>query len=131
MVSEVKKYTILVVEDEVSMLKALRGKLLDEGFGVLEAKNGEEGLLHASISHPDLILLDLIMPVMDGVTMLKKLRAGDGWGKTVPVIILTNLTMAEGKKDEDVVEDEFTHYLVKTDWKINDIVKKTREVLGL
>ncbi len=99
-------------------------------FGLLEAKDGEEGLAIALREHPDLILLDLMMPKMDGMTMLKKVRA-DEWGRGVPVIILTNLNAT----DEHLVEDMITHkplkYLIKSDWKIHDIVAEVNQALGL
>jgi len=119
--------TILIVEDEPALCEALRDKLLREGFTVLAAKDGKEGLEIALIDHPDLILLDIIMPVMDGMTMLNKLRA-DPWGKGALVIILTNLSDA---KDPLVL---FPHrsldYLVKSDWKIEDLTAKVKERLG-
>jgi len=113
-----ERKTILVVEDESLLLNALCDKLTREGFAVLEAKNGKEGLEVALRKHPDLILLDIIMPVMDGMTMLKKLRE-DTWGKDVKVIILTNLSevsVAHGSYD----------YLVKSDWKIEDVAARVR-----
>ncbi|OHA67077.1 MAG: hypothetical protein A3C82_02370 [Candidatus Wildermuthbacteria bacterium RIFCSPHIGHO2_02_FULL_47_12] len=119
--------TILIVEDEISLLHALRDKLAREGFAVLEAKNGKEGLGIALREHPDLILLDIIMPVMDGITMLKKLRH-DLWGVQAAVMILTNLSDAEDvlmRSDKDPLD-----YLVKTDWKLEDVAAKVKEVLG-
>lgn len=124
-----KGKTILLVEDEVTLLSALRDKFSREGFTIFEAKNGQEGLNSAFANHPDLILLDIIMPVMDGMTVLKKLRAGDQWGKTVPVIILTNLN--EGKKVSESLAYGTDEYLVKSDWKIEDIVKKVKEKLKI
>jgi len=117
---------ILIVEDEVTLRNALRDKLTHEGFGVLEAKDGEEGLEVALRDHPDLILLDIIMPKMDGMTVLKKLRE-DTWGKTVKVIILTNLS-SDVKIGEAVILGSF-EYLIKTDWKIEDVITKVRETL--
>ena len=117
--------TILIVEDEVSLLNALRDKLTRENFAVLEAKNGEEGLEIALREHPDLILLDLIMPVMDGMTMLKKLRH-DSWGTKVSVIILTNLSDAEGSLMRSIGSLD---YIVKSNWKLEDVVAKVRERL--
>lgn len=119
---------ILIVEDELSLRNALRDKLLSENFAVLEAKNGEKGLAVALREHPDLILLDIIMPVMDGISMLKKLR-GDEWGKDAPVIILTNLS--DSKSISDSMNENITNYLVKSDWKLEDIVKIVRERLGI
>ncbi len=124
------KKTILVVEDGVSLLNALVDKFISEGFSVLQTKNGEEGLESALKNQPDMILLDIVMPRMDGMTMLKKLRTANEWGKTVPVILLTNLTSADEGRLRDITELEPTYYLVKTDWKLGDVVAKVRERLG-
>ena len=120
------KKTILVVEDEISLLNALRDKLTRENFAVLEAKNGEEGLEVALREQPDLILLDIVMPKMDGMTMLRKLRE-DLWGKSAKVIILTNLS--DNEKIAGALEQKSQEYLVKSDWKIEDVVAKVRERL--
>ena len=121
------KKKILVVEDEMSLRNALRDKLGLEGFIVLEAKNGEEGLDVALRDHPDLILLDIIMPKMDGLTMLKKLRE-DVRGKNTKVILLTNLSDNE-KVSEALLQGSYD-YLVKSDWKIGDVVAKVRARLS-
>lgn len=119
--------TILVIEDEVSMRDALKDKLAREGFSTLEARNGQEGLAIALKEHPDMILLDIIMPVMDGMTMLKKLRE-DSWGKNAKVILLTNLRSNE--KTVEAIELGSYNYLVKTDWRIEDVVAKVQEELN-
>ena len=120
------KNKILIVEDDLDLLEALKNKFIAEKFEVLESMNGEVGLEAAFRRHPNLILLDIVMPVMDGMTMLKKLRQ-DSWGKNVFVILLTNLS------DESKVAEAMQHgvfdYLVKADWKIDDVVKKVRERL--
>ncbi len=121
--------TILVVEDDQSLLVALTDKFTREKFSVLQAKNGKEGLVVALKERPDLILLDIVMPVMDGMTMLKKLREANEWGKTVPVILLTNLTSDDEERMRDITELTPTYYLIKTDWKIEDVVEKVRERL--
>jgi DNA-binding response OmpR family regulator len=117
---------ILIIEDEHPLREALVLKLKKERFGVLNAKNGEEGLAMAQKEHPDLILLDIVMPKMDGMTMLKKLRQ-DSWGRKVPVIILTNLTIAE--EIAEALDKGVHDYLVKADWKLEDIVDKIRHTL--
>ena len=94
-----------------------------------EAKNGEEGLRRALKEHPDLILLDIAMPKMDGMTVMKKLRK-DRWGKSVPIILLTNID-ADIRILEGVVEDEPLHYWIKSEWEIENIVVKVKEILGL
>lgn len=85
---------ILVVEDDSITRKSLQVALLNAGFEADEAANGQEGLDRALSNHPDIILTDLIMPVMDGLTFIKKLRE-DEWGKNARVIILTSNEAAE------------------------------------
>lgn len=120
--------TILIVEDEKSLREALVDILKLKNFVTLEAKNGREGLELALAKHPDAILLDLIMPEMDGMTALKKLRE-DVWGDRAVVIILTNLSAINGNLAADVAVNRPTHYLIKSDWKLHDIVKKIEELL--
>jgi len=120
--------TILVVEDEKSLREAVADVLRLKNFIVLEAENGEEGVETALAKHPDLILLDLLMPVMDGTTAFAKIRA-DAWGKNVPVIILTNLSLTDERLNKSVIKDKPLYYLVKSDNKIHDMVDKIEEVL--
>ena len=124
------KKIILITEDEKSLRSALHSKLINEGFNVLEAKDGEEGLSVSLKEHPNLILLDLLMPKMGGMDMLKKLRE-DVWGKTVPVIILTNLTSADEERNKDITELEPTYYFIKTEKSMDEIVDKIKERLGI
>ena len=118
-----KKIVLLVVEDEASIRKVIVKKFIKEGFKVLEAVNGEKGLEIFIKERPDMILLDLIMPIMDGISMLKKIRQLD-YGKNVPVIVLTNLSDA-GKTAESI-EYGVCDYLVKADWKLDDLVAKVK-----
>ncbi len=80
-----KRFRILVVDDEERIINFLTSKLKASGYEVLTASNGVEGLEQAQAQEPDLIVLDLLMPKMDGLEMLKELRSFS----TVPVIILT------------------------------------------
>ncbi|TSC72060.1 MAG: two-component system, OmpR family, alkaline phosphatase synthesis response regulator PhoP, partial [Parcubacteria group bacterium Gr01-1014_48] len=121
------KKTILIVEDEESLSRVLVDGLTQEDFATRTAKNGEEGLEVALREHPDLILLDIIMPVMDGMTMLDKLRK-DVWGKNAKIIVLTNLDSNE--KIAESIRHGAYDYLVKTDWKIEDVIAKVRERLA-
>lgn len=121
---------ILVVEDEKTVLKALVEKFTGEGFDTLSAENGEDGLSLALEKKPDLILLDLIMPKMTGIQMMRRLRESPGYGEKVPIIILTNLS-ANDRITLEAAKDEPSYYLVKADWKINDVVQKVKETLGL
>lgn len=82
---------ILIVEDEQLLADTLSVKLRREGFDIFHAENGLRGLELVCQEQPHLILLDIMMPIMDGLSMLKKLRTMP-WGKDVPVIILTNMS---------------------------------------
>ena len=123
------KKTILIIEDELPMLKALSDKFSFEGFGILEAKDGAEGLKAALEKKPDLIILDIFMPVMDGKAMLEKLR-GDAWGKTVPVIILTNLN-PDDKTLNELMKNGPSYYFIKSKWKLEELVEKVKKEMGL
>jgi len=119
---------ILIIEDERSLREALVDILSLKNFQPLSAKNGKEGVKIALKEHPNLILLDLIMPKMDGKTVIKKIRE-DAWGQNVPIIILTNLSVTNEQFVTDAVAHKSTHYLIKSDWKLHDIVKKIEATL--
>jgi DNA-binding response OmpR family regulator len=120
---------ILIVEDEAPLRNAVSDILTFEGFTVFQAKNGQEGLDLALVEHPDLILLDLMMPVMDGLTMLEKLRHDQEYGKGASVILLTNINDPE--KVAQATEAGSYDFLVKSDWNIEDVVKKIKTRVGL
>lgn len=123
-----KSKTILVVEDQIPILQILVYRFDSEGFNVIEAKNGKDGLELALKEHPDLILLDIILPKLDGIEMLKKLRA-DNWGKDVPVVILTNLSDKETLAK--TLENQSYDFFVKSESNIKNVVKRAKEKLGL
>jgi len=120
--------TILIIEDEKDIRQALRDVLQLKKYKTLEAQNGSEGVDMALANHPDLILLDLIMPGINGMDALAKIREDD-WGKNVPVIILTN----QNANSEQIIKDMITRkpleYLIKSDWEIHNVVKKIGEIL--
>lgn len=119
---------VLIVEDEQLLLEALREAFTQEGFEVLIAADGEEGLKLAVENHPDLILLDIVMPKMDGIAMLGRLR-DDAWGVNVPVVILSNLS------DYTSVANALSHgvheFLVKSNWDVKDVIKLAKEKLKI
>lgn len=122
-----KKKIILVVEDEEPLQMVLHDVLAAEGYSVLVASNGVDGLESALLAHPHLILLDILMPRMDGLAMIKKLRE-DEWGRKVPVIVLTNLS-----DNEDIakaMESDVFEYFVKTDIEIVEVIKRIKERIG-
>ncbi len=121
--------TILIVEDEEPMLKALGDKFKYEGFKIIEARDGEEGLEAALKQRPDLLLLDIIMPKMDGMTLMKEVRQDKKWGQDVPIIMLTNLSDPESVSE--AAKFKVYDFLVKTDWRLDDVVKLAKEKLNL
>ena len=123
-------HKILIVEDEAEMLTTLVDNLVAAGFGhILKARDGEEGLTIALKEKPDLILLDIVMPRMDGMTMLSKLRQ-DPQGKDSKVILLTNLT-ADNPITGQVTLNEPSYYLVKAEHSIDDVIYKVKIALGI
>ena len=123
---------VLVVEDEAPLRNALIDVLKFKGFVVFGATNGEEGLAIALKERPDVILLDVVMPLMDGITMLKKLREDREYGASAVVIMLTNLSLFDEKvfKDVNSTQCEPALYLVKANWPIEDVAKKVKLVLA-
>ena len=118
--------TILVVEDEIDIREAISETLTDAGFTVLTAGNGKEGLEKAILEQPDLILLDIVMPEMDGHETLEKLRA-DPWGLTAKVIMLTSMdgVMNVAQAHEQSISD----YIIKSHHSLDEIVKKVKIAL--
>src|SRR3990167_9825623 len=122
------KKTILLVEDEETHRELVASHLSSASIKVLTANDGVQGLAMALKYHPDLILLDIIMPYKDGIEMLRDLRR-DPWGQTADVIMLTNL--GDDTRINEVRSLGVADYLVKTNWKLGEVVKKVRVRLGL
>jgi DNA-binding response OmpR family regulator len=121
---------ILIVDDDAALLQSLTERLSQE-FGILTAKDGPEAIASALANHPDLIVLDISLPRLDGTAVLKEIRTAMGdWGKTVPVVMLTNLT-ADEKIMQSVAEDAPSFYLIKSDYSLEGIASKVEEALGL
>lgn len=119
--------TILLIEDDTTMLAFLKSELIKAGACVLVAENGQKGLEVALNEHPDLITLDLLMPVLDGIGFLKKLRE-DEWGKSANILILTNVE--QSKKVGDAVGLGVYDYFMKQNWPIEELTKKIMDKLG-
>lgn len=116
---------VLVVEDEKPLLEALSARIADEGYKVLKAENGKEGLEIAIDQNPNIILLDLIMPVMDGKAMLKKLRELPQF-KGLPVIVLTNAGDVDNVRETQLYFDA-AEFLIKSNVNMEEIVQKIKE----
>jgi response regulator NasT len=105
----------------------LAEKLRDEKFDVLEAGGGEEGLKLAIDQKPSLIITDIVMFPMDGLTMAKAIRASGAWGTEVDIIALTNQNSSE--EESRLAELNLNAYLVKADTALDDVVKLVKDVL--
>lgn len=122
------KNKVLIVEDDRDLCILIKSKLTHEGFNVLVASNGVEGLEVALKNKPNIILLDILMPKMNGVEMLEKLRE-DKWGKTVPVMLLTNDTDPEHMRM--ALKSDAISYLTKSDWDLDTVVALIKTKIGL
>jgi len=118
--------TILVVEDDKFLRELISHKLLKEGFDIIEAFDGEDGIKKIKEQKPDLILLDLILPGIDGFEVLSKMKS-DQELVPIPVIILSNL----GQKDdvEKGLKLGAVDYLIKAHFTPGEIVEKIRNIL--
>jgi len=121
-------YKVLVVEDEIQIAKMYQFKLEASGFDVQCAFNGINGLKAATKFKPDLIMLDLMMPLMDGAEMLKKLRSKK-WGASIKVIMLTNISRDEAPQELGLLNVE--RYIVKAHYTPSQVVDIVNDVLGI
>ena len=115
---------ILFVEDEPTLQKTLGDFLKKSGYEIISALDGEEGIRKVEDEKPDLILLDLILPKMEGFDILRKLKL-DLKTKDIPVIILTNLESANDI--EKAIELGATTYLVKTQYSLEEVAEKIKK----
>lgn len=119
--------SILFIEDESALQKTFGEKLSQEGYEPISALDGEIGLELAKTKKPDLILLDLILPKIHGLEVLKKIKE-DEETKNIPVIVLTNL---EGIEEiEKAMELGATTYLVKANYSLEELAEKVKKALG-
>ena len=118
---------ILLVEDDVFLANIYQTKFTKEGFNVILAGDGEEALKAVKTKKPDIILLDILLPKLDGFAVLEKLKE-DSDTKDIPVILLTNL----GQKDdvERGLQLGAVDYLIKAHFKPSETVEKVKKVLA-
>lgn len=117
---------ILIVEDDKFLRELIARKLIKEGYDIVEAVDGEEGVKKVKEATPDLILLDLILPGVDGFEVLSRVKADPNL-VTIPVIILSNL----GQKDdiEKGLKLGAVDYLIKAHFTPAEIIDKVKTVL--
>lgn len=119
---------ILLVDDDPLLVRMYQTKFELDGNVVEYASNGEECLTKAKSFGPDLILLDIMMPVMDGLTALSKLKK-DSSTKNIPVIMLTNVSVSDTDTAKGL-EIGAVAYLVKASYTPKEVVQKVKEILG-
>lgn len=121
-----EKIKVLIVEDEEMLVNMYISKFEKEGFDPIKALNGKNGLELADKENPQIILLDVIMPEMDGFMVLKELKSNSKT-KNIPVIMLTNLGQDEDiKKGNELGAKD---YLVKANLTPAQVVDKVKEIL--
>ena len=119
---------IMIVEDDNFLADIYKKKFEMEGFKVSTANNGEKALVDIKKKMPDLVLLDILLPKLDGFAVLEKVKS-DPVVKNIPIILLTNL----GQPDDVQrgLEKGATDYLIKTHFKPSEVVDKVKQVLHL
>jgi len=120
------KKTILLVEDDVFVSDIYQTKISSEGYEVILAENGLEAIKKLEKSIPDLILLDIIMPYMDGMETLRKIKSEEKW-KKIPIILLTNLSDKE--KIEEALGVGADDFLIKSHFTPSEVISKVNMLL--
>jgi CheY-like chemotaxis protein len=128
MPEEKKSIKILLVEDDSFLASVYATKFELEGFTVFHAADGEQGLAQAEKNEPDIVLLDILMPKMDGFETLKHLKMNPKLVH-IPVVMLTNLGQKEDV--ERCLKDGAVDYLIKAHFVPGEAVKKVRKILNL
>ncbi len=119
---------LVIIEDEPSILRLYEAKFKHEGFAVITASDGKDGLHIIQKEQPDIVLLDLRMPHMSGDEVLAHMRSND-WGASIRVIVLTNLSRDEAPPQLRFLRVD--RYIVKAHYTPTQVVDVVREVLHL
>ena len=118
--------TILIIEDDKFLRELIAQKLIKEGFEISEAVDGEEGMKKVKEEKPDLVLLDLILPGIDGFEVLSKMKEDPALA-SIPVIILSNLGQKEDV--EKGLKLGAVDYLIKAHFTPGEIIEKIKAAL--
>jgi len=119
---------IAIIEDDPVINQMYRMKFEADGYDVAMADNGQRGVEMVKTFQPDIILLDLQMPEMDGTEALTEIRSQD-WGKDIPVLILTNL--GEEEAPVELKRLDVSSYIVKAELTPKQVVARVKETLDL
>jgi len=122
-----KLIKVLIIEDEVSLLDVLQKKLEKEGYQVFAAYDGEEGLRQMEAVKPDVVLLDIVMPRINGMEVLQKMQQSESMSQ-IPVLIISNSggpieidrALKLGAKD----------YIIKTEFDPQEVLEKMAKILA-
>ncbi|MDO8674345.1 MAG: response regulator [Dehalococcoidia bacterium] len=120
-----RRETILVADDNAAILDMLASILADAGYNVLVATDGAEALGMVEVHRPDLVLIDFMMPVMDGCTACQRLKSAEGT-RELPVVLMS----ADGKVADKAMEARADHYLLKP-FSIDDMLGCVQSFLSL
>jgi len=118
--------TVLVVDDDPDLTEIMCNRVAQAGYSILKAKNGKEGLEVALAKHPDLILLDVMMPEVSGLDMLKSLR-NDPWGKQAHIFMLTSVNRS--KEMTESMNYNVDKYIIKADIDYQKLVADIKQYL--
>jgi len=119
--------SILIIENDRTLVVALRDAMAAAGFQVLTAASGEEGLAAAREHRPDLITLDLMLGELTGLDVLRELRRDPEWGKLVPVIILTSVPYLQNMEETKKLAEKI---MAKSDFEIPELIDAIRNLLS-
>lgn len=120
---------VLIIEDEEELLDLLQKKIVQEGYEVFAAKDGEEGLAKIKNVKPDVVLLDIVMPKLGGFEVLEAIaKDEDAALKTIPIIIISN--SGQPVEINRALELGVKDYLVKVDFTPQDVLEKVKKQIG-
>lgn len=125
---DIPKVKILLIEDDKFLSRLITTKLEKEGFKVMPVVDGESGLKELASSKPDIVLLDILLPGIDGFEVLKRIKAHGSGVKSVPVILLSNL--GEDEYVSKGLSLGAADYMIKSNFTTDEIVKKMTQILG-
>ena len=118
---------ILIIEDNESYLTIISQKLSIEKYEVITAQDGQEGIQKVTDNQPDIVLIDLLLPKMNGIEVIEKIRENNA-GRTLPLIILTNIN-PDDEILQKITENKPAYYLIKPEVTLDDIAEKIKNVL--
>lgn len=122
-----KLIKVLIIEDEVSLLDVLQKKLEKEGYQVFAACDGEEGLRQMEAVKPDVVLLDIVMPRINGMEVLQKMQQSESMSQ-IPVLIISN--SGEPIEIDRALKLGAKDYIIKTEFDPQEVLEKMAKILA-